>query len=176
MFTKKSMYLLPVLVLLFLSLVTTASTAGTRAEAQGGAKIEHLTVYIHALQPAADGKLTLTADPIEWYEGADADRVFAEREPEAAAEIGGALDDYYIVNDSNQLTTYQVADNAAVTMQIYDHTGKIEDLDINWNESISLQKFAAEFAKTGVFDLSQSPYHLTIENGEITSIVQQYTP
>ncbi|MNC53198.1 hypothetical protein D3C75_1025870 [compost metagenome] len=80
------------------------------------------------------------------------------------------------MNDSNQLTTYQVADNAAVTMQIFDHTGKIEDLDIKWNEDISLQKFAAEFAKTDVFDLSQSPYHLTIENGVITSIVQQYTP
>jgi hypothetical protein len=176
MFTKKSMFLLPVLVLLFLSLVTTASTAGTRVAAQGGAQIEHLTVYIHTLQPAADGKLTLTADQIEWYQGADADRIFAEREPEAYAETGGALDDYYIVNDSDQLSAYPVADNAKVTMQIFDHTGNIEDLDIHWNESIPLQRFTKEFAKSDVFDLSGSPYHLTIENGVITSIVQQYTP
>jgi hypothetical protein len=176
MFNSKSKALLPVLVLLFLSLITTASTAGTRAEAQGEARTEHLTVYIHALQHTAGGKLTLTADPIEWYEGAEADRIFAQREPEAAAEIGGALDGYYIVNDSKTLATYPVADNAKVTMQIYDHTGNIEDLDINWNEHISLQKFTAAFAATDVFDLSGSPYHLTIENGVITSIVQQYTP
>lgn len=176
MLNKQSKYLLPVLVLLFLSLVTTASTPGTRVEAQGGAHIEQLTVYIHSLLPAADGKLTLTADSIEWYEGAEADRMFAEREPESAAEIGGAPDGYYIVNDSGTLTAYPVADDAAVTMQIFDHTGNIEDLDIHWNESIRLQQFAAAFATTDVFDLSWSPYHLTIEDGVVTSIVQQYTP
>ncbi|MNI57783.1 hypothetical protein D3C73_1128670 [compost metagenome] len=176
MSNRKTMVILPVLVLLLLSLVTTASTAGTHAEAQSSARIEHLTVYIHELQRGADGKLQLTADPIEWYEGAEADRIFAEREPEAAAEIGGTPDGYYIVNDSDGLSTYQVADNAAVTMQIFDHTGNIEDLDIRWNESISLQQFISEFAKKDVFDLSLSPYHLTIEDGVITSIVQQYTP
>ncbi|CAM4401089.1 hypothetical protein [Paenibacillus typhae] len=176
MLMNKPKVLLPVLVLLFLSLITTASTAGTRAEAQSGAQTERLTVYIQELQKNADGSLKLTADPIEWYEGAEADRIFAEREPEAAAEIGGTPDGYYIVNDSETLSTYPVAANAAVMMQIYDHTGNLEDLDINWNESITLQKFTEEFAKTEVFDLSGSPYHLTIENGVVTSIVQQYTP
>ncbi|WP_042201071.1 hypothetical protein [Paenibacillus camerounensis] len=173
---NKPKVVLPVLVLLFLSLITTASTPGTRVEAQSGAQSEHLTVYINGIQKTADGSLKLTADPVEWYEGAEADRIFAGREPEAAAEIGGAPDGYYIVNDSDTLSTYPVAENAAVTMQIFDHTGNIEDLDINWNESITLRQFTEEFAQTDVFDLSWTPYHVTIENGVITSIVQQYIP
>lgn len=175
MFKKNLKVVLPVLVLLLLSLATTASTAGTRAEAQSGAQIQHLTVFIDAIH-SADGKISLTADEIEWFEGKDADRVFAELDPEGAAELGGAPDGYYIVDDSNVKVSYPVSDNARVSMQIYDHTGNIEDLDINWNEAISLQTFLEQFAKTDIIDLSQSPYHLTIENGQVTSIIQQYTP
>ncbi|MNV77270.1 hypothetical protein D3C71_1706790 [compost metagenome] len=61
-------------------------------------------------------------------------------------------------------------------MQIFDHTGNIEDLDIQWNEAVTLQQFIDQFNKTDIFDLSQFPYHLTIQDGVITSIVQQYIP
>jgi hypothetical protein len=61
-------------------------------------------------------------------------------------------------------------------MQIYDHSGNIEDLDIQWNEAITLQQFIDQFNKTDIIDLSQFPYHLTIQDGVITSIVQQYIP
>ncbi|MNP50322.1 hypothetical protein D3C76_1445820 [compost metagenome] len=61
-------------------------------------------------------------------------------------------------------------------MQIFDHTGNMDDLDINWNESITLQQFMDQFNKTDVIDLSQFPYHITIQDGVITSIVQQYIP
>lgn len=175
MFKRKSVVLFPALVLLFLSLVTTASTVGTRADAQSGNKTQELTVYIHALK-SKDGHTIMTADQIEWYQGAEANRIFAEREPEAAAELGGVPDDYYIVNDSDSLTSYPIADNATVTMQIYDHTGKPGDLDIQWNEAITLHKFMTEFAKKDIIDLSQSPYHITVQDGKVISIVQQYIP
>ncbi|WNS46747.1 hypothetical protein [Paenibacillus sp. MMS20-IR301] len=175
MLKNKNVYLFPLLVLLFLSLVTTASTTMKTANAESSEGTTHLTVYIHALE-TLNGHTTLTGDEIAWYEGAAADAVFAEREPEAAAEIGGAPDGYYIVNDSDSLAAYPVAPDAKVTMQIYDHTGNLEELDIRWNEALTLKQFIHEFAKTDVFDLSQSPYHLTIQNGEIVSIVQQYTP
>ncbi|AIQ34521.1 hypothetical protein R50345_07780 [Paenibacillus sp. FSL R5-0345] len=175
MFKKKSAYVLPVVVLLFLSLITTASTVGTRVDAQDSDKTQQQTVYIHTIQ-SENGKLSITADEINWYQGADADRVFAERDPEGAAEIGGAPDGYYVVNDVDTLTTYPIADNATVTMQIYDHTGNIDDLDIQWNEAITLQQFIDQFNNTDILDLSQFPYHLTIQDGVITSIVQQYIP
>ncbi|ASA19924.1 hypothetical protein [Paenibacillus donghaensis] len=172
---KRSAYVLPVVVLLFLSLITTASTVGTKANAQSGVSAQQLTVYIQSLT-SGDGSTALSADEIEWYQGAEATEVFAQREPEAAAEIGGPPDDYYIVNDSDSLTDYPVAATATVTLQIYDHTGNIEDLDINWNEQVTLEQFVKLFSQNEVFDLSQSPYHITVQDGQITSFVQQYTP
>lgn len=175
MFKKKSAYVLPFVVLLFLSLITTASTVGTRVDAKVSDKAERQTVYIHSIH-SDNGKLSILADDINWYQGADADRIFADRNPEASVEVGGTPDGYYIVNDINTLNTYPVADNAKVIMQIYDHTGNINDLSIKWNEEITLEKFIDLFNKTNIIDLSQSPYHVTIEDGVITSIVQQYIP
>ncbi|WP_410512219.1 hypothetical protein PaeBR_19620 [Paenibacillus sp. BR2-3] len=172
---KKSVYVFPIAVLLFLSLITTASTVGTQVVAESSGKSQTLTVYIHSLS-SVNGNGTIATDEIDWYQGADATQIFTEREPEAAAEIGGPPDDYYIVNDSDTLTTYSLADNAAVIMQIYDHTGNLEDLDIQWNEKITLQQFIDEFNKTDILDLSQLPYHITIQDGVVTSIVQQYIP
>ncbi|MNB74663.1 hypothetical protein D3C81_163330 [compost metagenome] len=169
------MFVLPALLLLILSLTGGTSSLGSQAVAQSGGEEQHITVYIHSLKSSGDGTL-LTADEINWYQGEEANRVFAEREPESYAELGGTPDDYYIVNDSNALTQYPIAPNATVTMQIYDHTGNPGDLDIKWNEPVTLDAFLKAFAKTDVIDLSSFPYHLTIENGEITSIVQQYIP
>ncbi|GGG09540.1 hypothetical protein GCM10010912_62520 [Paenibacillus albidus] len=175
MLKKKSAYVWPVVVLLVFSLILTASTVGTRADAQSVSNTRHFTAYIHNFD-SANGTLNLTADEMEWYEGGAADQVFAEREPEAAAELGGTPDGYYIVNDSDVLTTYPVADNATVYMQIYDHTGQPEDIDIEWNESISLEKLMAQFSNTNLLDISEFPYHITTQDGVITSIVQQYLP
>ena len=172
---KKSIYVLPFAVLLFLSLITTASTVGTRVDAESLNSTQQLTVYIESMK-SSGAHTTLVADEIDWYQGESANQVFAQREPEAYAEIGGVPDDYYIVNDSETLTTLQVADNAVVTMQIYDHTGKAEDLDIQWNEKITLQQFADQLANKEVVDLTGFPYHITLQNGVVTSIVQQYTP
>jgi len=175
MMNKKSVYVLPFAVILFLSLITTASTVGTRVDAESNSSTQNLTVYIQSLK-SDNGGLFLVADEMDWYMGADAKKIFSEREPEAYAELGGPPDDYYIVNDSNTLTTYSVSDNATVTMQLFDHNGKPEDLDIHWDEKISLQQFIDSFADTDLIDLSQFPYHITIQNGVITSIVQQYIP
>lgn len=170
---KKSAYGVSFLVLLFLSLIATASTAGTTAQA--GARSQQLTVYIDGLRTET-GAATLTADELEWYEGAAADAEFARQEPDAAAELGGAPDGYYIVNDFEQLAQYPIADDCKVVMQIYDHTGNPEDLDIQWNEEISLQKFGELYHSTSVLNLGDFPYHLTIEDGQVVKIVQQYIP
>ena len=50
MLKNKNVYLLPVLVLLFLSLVTTASTTIKTADAKSEGSAQHLTVYIHSLE------------------------------------------------------------------------------------------------------------------------------
>lgn len=171
---KTAIYLLSALILLLLTVATSASTSTGRVDASAG-NTEVKTVYIHSLH-SAGGHLTLQADPIKWYEGVAADQAFAKDDPEGYAELGGAPDGYYIMNDDETLATYPVGNDAKVIMQIHDRSGKIEDLDINWNEEITLQDFVKEFAETDVIDLSQSPYHLTIQNGKVVTIVQQYTP
>ncbi|MDT3424917.1 hypothetical protein J2Z22_000430 [Paenibacillus forsythiae] len=174
MLLKKTV-VMPVIVLLFFSLISTASTALTRAVAESSGPAQQLTVYIHSLQ--TDGnRVILTADEINWYEGAEADRVFAQREPEAAQELGGAPDGYYIVNDSDTLTDYPLADNVSIKTQIFDHTGSPDDLDIIWDEAIDRDTFLSKFGNTDVVDLSQFPYHITVQDGKVTAIVQQYIP
>lgn len=175
MLKKKSTVVLSLMILLFLSLITTASTVGTRVEAQNGDKEKFQTVFIQSIQ-SVNGKMSIVADEINWYQGEDADLIFAEREPEAAAELGGTPDAYYIVNDSDTLTTYPLTNDTEVTMQIFDHTGNINDLEINWDEKITLAQFINQYNSTDVFDLSSFPYHLKIQDGVITSIVQQYVP
>lgn len=132
-----------------------------------------VTVYIDQLNISKDGG-AVTVDPIQWYEGEAAEVAFLANEPDAG--IDGPPDGYYIVNEDEQLTRYPVAKDAEVLMQIYDRTGNIDDMDIKWNEPISLEKFGEIFAHNDLIDLSQFPYHLTIKDGQVIRIVQQFIP
>ncbi|USB33019.1 hypothetical protein [Paenibacillus sp. YPG26] len=168
-----------ILTLFSLAVFTVFSTSGAATAAgtttKNAVKTQTRTVYIKQMK-SVDGKLRITVDPIGWYMGKDADVKFKEREPEAYKEIGGALDGYYITNDSNRTVNYQVAAGAKVMMQIYDRTGKLEDMDIKWNEHVSLKKFQSIFRNTKLLDVQAFPYHITIKNGQVTKIVQQYVP
>lgn len=132
-----------------------------------------LTVYLHDVQMSQSGG-TLLVDPIEWYEGEQADIVFAEREPDAG--IDGPPDGYYIVNDEEEQVAYPVAPDAEVRLQIYDRTGQGGDMNIQWNEAVSPQQFSKLFQHTDRLDLGWFPYHLTITDGQVVRIVQQYVP
>lgn len=136
-------------------------------------QVQHETVYINDLSDL-NGELQIKADEIEWYEGEEANTVFVEQEPNAGIDY--APDGYYIVNEQETNETLKIADDATVTVQIYDRTGDIKDIDIQWDEEISLDKFAELYGDTTNMDMSVFPYHLTIENGEVTQIVQQYIP
>jgi hypothetical protein len=157
-------------VALLVSAVSTAHAMGKRSTASAApAPASTVTVWISSLE-SRDGKLILKADPIDWYFGKDADRIFAERDPEGAKQIGGAPDGYYIVDDDKTLTTFEISPDAEVLMQLY-HPDAIQ-----WNEKISLAQF--EQALNGKTGSGQSalPYHLTVEDGKIVKIVQQYIP
>lgn len=132
-----------------------------------------LTVYLHDVQMSQSGG-TLLADPIQWYEGEQANQVFAEREPNAG--IDGPPDGYYIVNDEEEQIAYSVAADAEVRLQIYDRTGQGGDINIQWNEAVSPQQFSKLFHQTERLDLGWFPYHLTITEGQVVRIVQQYVP
>lgn len=154
---------------LLLSLVTTVHAVGSKTVAASTSGNEsQLTVILSSIEKH-DGHVSLVADKIEWYEGEEANRIFAERDPEGAAQVGGALDGYYIVNDSHDLQTFSVSNQATVLMQLYD------PYTIQWNQSITLDQLVSAFAEKDNFQ-SGYPYHLTIKDGQVTQIVQQYIP
>lgn len=132
-----------------------------------------ITVYIHGIH-VQDGKETLQVDPIQWLEGKAADEQFLKDEPDSG--LDGAPDGYYIVNGDTKLETLEVDPQAAVLMQIYDRTGSLVDATTEWNQSISLTKFNAIYRNNAVVDVSDYPFHLTLKNGKVVRIVQQFVP
>ncbi|OWA37820.1 hypothetical protein B9G55_07220 [Saccharibacillus sp. O16] len=135
------------------------------------------TVFINSVEKSKDGGLQLETDRIGWYTGETADKLFLKENPDAKEELGGAPDGYYIVNNDTTEVKLPVAANAEVLMQIYDHTGSYEDVQINWNEKMALDKFEAQYNNPmGLLDLSAFPYHITVKDGVIVKIVQQYIP
>jgi hypothetical protein len=119
-----------------------------------------------------NGKTYIVADYIQWYEGHDANQIFAEREPDSG--LPSPPDGYYIVNDNPRLRTFEVKGDAEIIMQIYNRTGKIDGTSIAWNESISLTPFKKTFDTDQL--LKQYPYHLIVKDGKIVKIIQQYIP
>ncbi|MFD1179470.1 hypothetical protein ACFQ3W_24680 [Paenibacillus puldeungensis] len=165
--------LLPIVLIIAIPSLTNSSSKAAETKQVVEQKPYTITVYLKHVDLGSN-RGTVTADPIQWYEGKAADKIFAEREPDAG--IDGPPDGYYIVNDKEEQTEYPVAKDAQVLMQIYDRTGNPEDADIKWNEPITLEKFSKVFTHTDLIDLSGFPYHLTIANGEVVKIVQQYVP
>lgn len=162
------------LVVVMSSLVTSSSGAADSSARPAIPDKQQLTVYIDHLNLQNDGAGEITVDPIQWFSGEEAKAEFAKYEPDAG--IDGPPDGYFIVNENELLLPLPVSKDAVVTMQIYDHTGDFADVDIHWNESISLSKLNALLSHTDVMDIRDFPYHLTIEDGEVTRIVQQYVP
>lgn len=114
----------------------------------------------------------IEADYIQWYEGIEADRVFREKYPDSG--LDGAPDGYFILNDNPKLLTLEVSQDAEVRMQIYRRSDESKSMDIQWNEPLSLDKFKSIFASQEL--LHDYPYHLTVKDGKVVSIVQQYIP
>jgi hypothetical protein len=119
-----------------------------------------------------NGKTCVVVDYIEWYEGKEADAIFAQKDPEFGQF--GAPSGYYIVNNNTKLRTFEIQADASVLMQIYNRTGKPGEADIVWNEKLALGKFKDIFSNDKI--LHEYPYHLTITNNKIVKIVQQFIP
>lgn len=136
---KRSAWKLGAMMLLVLIMMTTVGVAsGNNYEPVPKASNQE-AAYINGLE-IKDGKVFLLVDPIEWYEGEEANQVFREREQDP--EMTEAPDGYYIVNDTEEHIELPVADDAEVLLQLYDHTGRYEDAQISWNQPVSLSKFA----------------------------------
>ncbi|MBP3966487.1 hypothetical protein [Paenibacillus lignilyticus] len=153
--------------------ISTASAVDNKGYAPVTQTPETITVYINGMDKQG-GKLLLQTDEIQWFEGEAADEAFVMEEPDSG--LDKAPDGYYIVNDDETLKTLEVDPHAAVIMQIYDRTGSLVNASTEWNQAISLDKFEAVYHADGLVTVSDYPYHLTIKNGKVTRIVQQFIP
>lgn len=170
---KKSAWKLGTMMLLVLIMMTTVGVASSNQYEPVPDASNQEAAYINNLE-IRDGKVYLQVDPIEWYEGEEANQVFREREQDP--EMTEAPDGYYIVNDSEEQIELPVADDAEVLLQIYDHTGRYEDAQISWNQLVDLSKFINIYKKDDIVDMKWFPFHLTIEDGTVVKIIQQYVP
>ncbi|ANY69532.1 hypothetical protein BBD42_25875 [Paenibacillus sp. BIHB 4019] len=135
--------------------------------------INQTTVYMdHIIKQ--NNAYVATYDEIQWYEGEAASVQFRQHEQDA--EMTDAPDGYYIVNDDPQLHDLPIAADAEVFMQIYNRTGNAAEADIQWNEPITVDKFVSIMNSDDPFQLNNFPYHITIKDGQIVKIVQQYIP
>ncbi|MDP4097378.1 hypothetical protein OIN60_11415 [Paenibacillus sp. P96] len=161
--------------LFLLTFILVTATAGGAAakgyEPAPAAKIQE-TVFVNHLD--VGDSVYVEIDPIQWYEGEQANEIFREREGDA--EMTEAPDGYYIVNDEADTEKLQIADDAKIIFQIYDKTGRMEDTDINWNEQVTLETLKKAFSSSDVLDMTAFPYHITIQDGKIVEIVQQFIP
>lgn len=169
---KRMAFSFVVIALVLFGILTTANALGRQSIA-AHPTVETEAAYMTKLSES-NGKWYITLDPIEWYEGEAADKALHEHEPDA--DIDHAPDGYYIVNNSTETKTYEIAPDAAVLMQIYDHDGTNDGVQINWNEPITVSKLGQLYANTDILDLSVYPYHITLEDGKVVNIVQQYIP
>jgi hypothetical protein len=174
---KKKMTVFASLMIVFLLglVVTSTSAVGSDNEYKPVPQTEDTVTAMLSTIGNKNGHLYVTVDPIEWYEGAAADKKFLEREPDAE-DLGGAPDGYYIVNDDETLETYEIAPDAEVLMQLYDHDGTYEGMNIQWNEPVSLNKFLAIYHNDKLLDIRSFPFHLTVKDGKVVKVVQQYIP
>jgi hypothetical protein len=168
---KKSALIMMIMMVVCLPFITSAN-ANEYKPVQ--VKQDTITAYITKIENK-DGHSYIQSDSIQWYEGEAANKVFLQRETDTEG-LDGPPDGYYIINDNEELTTFELSEHAEVLMQIYDHDGTYEGMDIQWNESVSFNKFQAIFENNELMDVSQFPYHLTIQDGVVVRIVQQYIP
>lgn len=135
---------------------------------------EQKTAYVEGIEQR-DGRYVLSVDYMDWYEGEAATAIFREQEPDP--EVTEPPDGYYIVNDDTTLQPIELTDDALIQMQIYDRGGDGPS-DIVPDEKVTAAQFAAlvNEGDAAAINVKDFPYHLTVEDGKIVRIVQQFIP
>jgi hypothetical protein len=106
---------------------------------------------------------TITFDLIQFYTGAEAVKAATEDKQESPPP-----NDYYIRNTNPRLRTLPVQSNAPITVNVLaaDQTGSSAK-----NVSVTLAKLSSWFPNPGT-----PTFWITVRNGEVTKIAQQYLP
>jgi hypothetical protein len=131
------------------------ATPDPAASATGDLTDDEHPAYIKSIDANAR---TLTFDLVQWLTGDAATVAFQQANP---GETGGPPNDYFIVNNNPRLRTYPVAPNAVLRTTPGGDPNDVED--------IALADFASYQRRDALF-------WLTIKDGVITTIQQQWVP
>jgi len=107
-------------------------------------------------------------DMIQFLTGAEAIAAWDEQHPDGP---GGPPNDYFIINDNQRLRRLPVTDDVAVT--VLDMTGGFQPLVVAFTD------LPTELAAGPIpyeYRLEVTPFWLTVEDGTITAIEEQYIP
>jgi len=139
------------------SSVSAPASAPVLADGRHAAYLTHLDV----------GKKTLSFDKVEFLTGDAAKKAYLKQNP---GETDGPPNDYLIVNDNRLVRTLPIAD--AATIEIVDtSSGSLS------SKKITLSALPAYFAaeKGGKY-IWHDPFWLTVKNGQIRKIEEQFLP
>jgi hypothetical protein len=117
-------------------------------------------VYLKTVEP---DRQTITFDLIQFFTGDAATKAAAEDGEESPPP-----NDYYIRNVNPRLRTLPVAADAPITVNVLaaQSTGSATK-----DVSVTLAKLASYFPNSGT-----PPFWITVEQGQVTTIAQQYLP
>jgi hypothetical protein len=123
-------------------------------------------VYLTALDVAAG---TVEFDLIQFLGGAEAEEAYHRDNPNAPP--GGPPNDYYIVNENPRLRVLPVAEGAAVTV-------------LDWNAGFVPRAIAFADLPAALADdlypddgrLWPTPFWVTVEDGTVTAMEEQFIP
>jgi len=144
-----------------------AATSATSAPAGGPTTSEPVVladgrhpVYLKTVDP---DRQTVTFDLIQFFTGEAATKAAAEDHQESPPP-----NDYYIRNVNPRLRTLPVAADAPITVNVLaaQSTGS-STKDV----SVTLAKLASWFPNSGT-----PPFWITVEQGQVTRIAQQFLP
>lgn len=145
---------------------TTAEPASTLPAADPVLADGRHPVYLTGLDVAAG---TVEFDLIQFLGGAEAEEAYHRDNP--GAPPGGPPNDYYIVNENPRLRVLPVAEGAAIT--VLDWTGGFEPRTIGFAD---LPAALADDLYPDDGRLWPTPFWLTVEDGTVTAMEEQYIP
>ncbi len=117
--------------------------------------------YIKSIATQNNGTTGLSIDYVQWLT--------------CAGNSTDCTNGYKVVNSSPQMRFFPVASNATVTLQTYSHNPT--DGNFYYNQPVSLATFKTAFnTPTTQYTASKLLYWITLNNGVVTNISEQYQP
>jgi hypothetical protein len=129
--------------------------------------------FIKNLEEQA-GIVNISFDQAEWFNGIETEKALREdglcADPEHGCEPPNG---FYIRNQEDETVSLQVSEQVVIVMQTLSHRS---DGTFNSDEKIDLDRFRKAYNSESTAHLRLVPYWITVENGIVITISEQYVP